>query len=438
MPLDTRQKVLIGIIIILSIIVTAEIGLLIKLKVEHQQLNIPFLHKIGLVRHIDADNKSITATTRENNSNNVNTSVLSAATPINNTNTVVTPSVVSATSKPPVNNNSLQDNNGNTLTDADKKYIQSLVNLNLAPINGKLKQNEAAITVANNNATQALAAVNAAQTSINNRFTKDEAAIAAANENNTKTFAELSSTITTTTDRLAKDEVAITQANKNASKLLADITANAKRADSAGQVNQQLVNTTSEENASIPTVSKSAPETVTKQERISSSSHPATANKQANLTSYQQGHAKAPNSQSVVVSQNSNNPIAAISHQPCHKYHHISQLPDVYGRIMRSDPSAYTIQLIADNGLKSLYEYMWAYCLGYSATPLHTKHFGQNWYVLIYGQFTNVYQANAALQQFPYSALKWRPFVRRMSDVQRMITDPRGEDALVGQKQSAC
>ena len=123
--------------------------------------------------------------------------------------------------------------------------------------------------------------------------------------------------------------------------------------------------------------------------------------------------------------------VAAASSQPPHKHHHIMQLPGVYGAVMRANPANYTVQLIADSGLRSLFEYIRAYCLGYSAIPLHTKHLGKNWYVLVYGQFDNVYQANNALQQFPYSALKWRPFVRRISDVQRFITDPRGEDALL-------
>lgn len=329
-------------------------------------------------------------------------------------------SIANQTQSPTVNNHVNQ--NSNNLTAAEKQYIQFLINAHDAQIQQHLIQNDNAIVAANNNAQKALATANAVQANVNNRLVTDEAAIQAANSNANKALTDTSSTIAAINERLAKDEAAIAAANNTAAQTLAAVSNKPTTTNTIGVQGAQVA---------VPKVSTAPIVTTTTATTL-------IPNEQGNNVVATKKVQKQTANNAVIPCQTNNNqqpstttPNVTAENIPPKSQHHLTQLPGIYHRIMHADPASYTIQLIADSGLRSLYEYMSAYCLGYSSIPLHTKHLGKNWYVLIYGQFDNLYQANAALQQFPYPALKWKPFVRRMSDVQRMITDPRGEDVLL-------
>lgn len=489
MYLDTRQKVLITTIVILLMVLTWQISLIIKIKSQGGHFNIPFIHEdataqkvvatannntaavatvtadpqtpnVNAVTHLDQKNTtSNQPTTSLNNASSagsaVNTSTANSDSASSDQNS---PATNTAQSAAPVDASS-QNTTGVTLNDADKQYIQSLIT---TQINNRLTQNETAITMANTNAANFLAqikatqasamaaqaAATAAQEAANERLTKDEAAIALANSSSNKALADSTVTIAAINDRLTKDEAAIAAANKVAAQALAAVTNSSAAAASltpAGLPGSGVsgaaqgattaassvaaANQTTDASAGAPSQTSNTAAQSNTGAANSSPSSASTIN-QSNPSSLANNASVAPQTQVPVTnpSPSPSNPVAAP--QPAKVSHHIRQLPGIYGKIMRANPASYTIQLIADSGVRSLYEYMSAYCLGYAATPLHTRHLGKNWYVLIYGHFDTVYQARVALQQFPYAALKWQPFVRRMSDVQRIIANSRGEDSL--------
>lgn len=87
--------------------------------------------------------------------------------------------------------------------------------------------------------------------------------------------------------------------------------------------------------------------------------------------------------------------------------------------IINANPNSYTIQLIADNEISAIHEYMQSNKLENQAIPLTTRIHGKNLYILVYGQYQTNDQAAAAIRHLPKSALLWHPFVRKIGDVQR-------------------
>lgn len=445
MNLTTKQKVLIGLIVIFLMIIIWELRAIYLIKFENKQVEIPFTNKtlseqnyIQNTAEKSAKHNQPSINTAANNNlqyhqqqtiaaNSIQNKAINQLNTTNNIANSNNPLLIrekqleqEASVKTQHNQNTVvtaSTNNNSQLTDADKQYIQSVVNERLAQINQHLAQNDVAIASVNTTAQNALATATAIQNNTNDRLTKDEQAIEAANNNANKALSDTNNTLAAINDRLAKDEAAIVAANKTASQTLAtvsnksDVTVPTSANTATPNVPTTPISTTTTDALLIP--KDSINNAATKNQSVSPTPTNAVVNKPLN---------KQPASSQTTASSPTINPPKTP--------HHLTQLPGVYHKIMHENPASYTIQLIADSGLYSLYEYMRAYCLGYASVPLHTKHLGKNWYVLIYGQFNSVYQANVALQQFPSSALKWRPFVRKMSDVQRMITDPKGEDSL--------
>jgi septal ring-binding cell division protein DamX len=85
------------------------------------------------------------------------------------------------------------------------------------------------------------------------------------------------------------------------------------------------------------------------------------------------------------------------------------------------NPSAvdgYTIQLIADDNLSSVNNFITVNQLQNNAHALKTSRNGKSWYVVVYGSYPTAADAERALSTMPNGLHNQHPFVRKLSDVQ--------------------
>lgn len=78
----------------------------------------------------------------------------------------------------------------------------------------------------------------------------------------------------------------------------------------------------------------------------------------------------------------------------------------------------YTIQIIADDQLGSVQNFINANALQNNATALKTLRNGKPWYIAVYGDYASSSAAFDAMKNMPNHIRAERPFVRRVGDVQ--------------------
>ncbi len=81
----------------------------------------------------------------------------------------------------------------------------------------------------------------------------------------------------------------------------------------------------------------------------------------------------------------------------------------------------YTIQLVSSTNEELVADYYRNGHLEGKAGYFRYKRQGQIWYTLVYGDFNSVADANVAIQQLPEDLRKWSPWIRNVSDIQRMV-----------------
>lgn len=89
--------------------------------------------------------------------------------------------------------------------------------------------------------------------------------------------------------------------------------------------------------------------------------------------------------------------------------------------ILEENPLTYTIQLIGSHSQAKVFDFIFKNQLRRNVQTLQTTRNGKTWYVAIMGQYRTKQEANRILQQFPKSMTIYKPFVRRVRQVQAEI-----------------
>lgn len=127
------------------------------------------------------------------------------------------------------------------------------------------------------------------------------------------------------------------------------------------------------------------------------------------------------NTDSVKPSTASAKPAAAKSTAAVTANNTASRMSDNHRRVMDMKPDYYTIQLVSSTNEEVVAEYFRDNQLAGKATYYRSYRQGQMWYSLVYGEFPTVAESNTALATLPANLKKWSPWIRHVSDIQRII-----------------
>lgn len=83
----------------------------------------------------------------------------------------------------------------------------------------------------------------------------------------------------------------------------------------------------------------------------------------------------------------------------------------------------YTLQLMGSHNLKAIREFVASHHLASKTQYYSTEYQGKKWYMLIYGEFGNAAQAEAAAESMPASLRRLHPWVKSYGSVHREITE---------------
>ncbi|MCP3870600.1 MAG: hypothetical protein GY703_21415 [Gammaproteobacteria bacterium] len=87
--------------------------------------------------------------------------------------------------------------------------------------------------------------------------------------------------------------------------------------------------------------------------------------------------------------------------------------------LQQRNPDHYTIQVVAAYGEKTLEDVSWRISLPGPLARYQRQLDGKDWHVLLYGDFSSLAEARAALETFPDDIRAYKPWIRRLSSVQR-------------------
>lgn len=90
---------------------------------------------------------------------------------------------------------------------------------------------------------------------------------------------------------------------------------------------------------------------------------------------------------------------------------------------MQANKDGYTIQIIADDQINSINNFIAANDLQGKASALKTLRNKKPWYIAVYGEYPSVADADKAIAQMPKVIRSQRPFVRHISDVQAKMVE---------------
>ncbi len=82
----------------------------------------------------------------------------------------------------------------------------------------------------------------------------------------------------------------------------------------------------------------------------------------------------------------------------------------------------YTLQLASSTNRKLIEKYYTQNQLQGMAGYYVNRRQGEDWYALVYGAYPSVGEANAAIASLPKDLRKWSPWVRKLKEIQRLIT----------------
>jgi len=89
--------------------------------------------------------------------------------------------------------------------------------------------------------------------------------------------------------------------------------------------------------------------------------------------------------------------------------------------VARQNPDYYTLQLASSQNRSLIEKYITENDLQGRAGYYESVRGGKNWYALVYGAFPTSAAAQAAVASLPKGLRKWSPWVRRYSDIQRIM-----------------
>ena len=83
----------------------------------------------------------------------------------------------------------------------------------------------------------------------------------------------------------------------------------------------------------------------------------------------------------------------------------------------------YTLQLASSTNAKLIQKYFSENNLSGKAGYYKNHREGEDWYALVYGAYPSVNLAKQAISSLPKDLRKWSPWVRKMSNIQRIMRD---------------
>jgi len=90
--------------------------------------------------------------------------------------------------------------------------------------------------------------------------------------------------------------------------------------------------------------------------------------------------------------------------------------------LRRQNPNAYTLQILGSRDLLALKQFLTQHSLNDMAM-YKTIYNDKDWYVLVYGVYSNRAQASAALQALPKPLQQNKPWIRTLASVQKHLND---------------
>lgn len=96
-------------------------------------------------------------------------------------------------------------------------------------------------------------------------------------------------------------------------------------------------------------------------------------------------------------------------------------LTPVEGELLKINPNYYTIQLLGSHKKSDIIAFMHQHKLQNEAVYFHTYFNGQDWYVLISGDYATLAQAKAARAKLPASLRNMNPWIRNFASVHKSI-----------------
>ncbi len=99
--------------------------------------------------------------------------------------------------------------------------------------------------------------------------------------------------------------------------------------------------------------------------------------------------------------------------------------------IRQQNPRHYTLQLASSTNRRVIEKYYRDNGLEGRGGYYRNRRDGQDWYALVYGAYSTVSEAKAAIGNLPEELRKWSPWVRRLKDIQRLM-QPLPDDTASG------
>ncbi len=93
--------------------------------------------------------------------------------------------------------------------------------------------------------------------------------------------------------------------------------------------------------------------------------------------------------------------------------------------LLAQNPTGFTLQLFGTNKKENADEFINEHKISDKAGYFYTKNKGQDWYSVVYGQYSDQTQATSAAKALPKSLKKIKPWVRRLDDIQANINANR-------------
>jgi len=96
-------------------------------------------------------------------------------------------------------------------------------------------------------------------------------------------------------------------------------------------------------------------------------------------------------------------------------------IDDPQAWVRSQNGSYYTLQLASSTNAKLIEKYFSENNLSGKAGYYKNRREGEDWYALVYGAYPSVNLAKQAISSLPKDLRKWSPWVRKMSNIQRIM-----------------
>ena len=91
------------------------------------------------------------------------------------------------------------------------------------------------------------------------------------------------------------------------------------------------------------------------------------------------------------------------------------------GWIREQNPRYYTLQLASSTNPKLIQKHYRENQFEGEGGYYRSYRQGKNWYALVYGSYSSINEAKQAVEALPEELRKWKPWVRKFQDIQRIM-----------------